>query len=381
MPGQTAVTPILYQNPSRTLTLLDIPTSMSLAQGTTDHPCADQIYASPPLKTPYPSTEPKSDKARAKVRQQNLLIEDGTNISDALLLQRLAEMKEQWHSKGEWCLPRKVSPFVVKRHGEKRKVNKLEGEEASIHTPGSVLPFDMNVDGNTLAPILNVEPNLEIPGSDVRVLRMDQPLILSSSSTPKTYTCSNIRQVINTLVHNPYATRLSLCLSDTNYTIPPGASFLLSKINEDTSPALSIAALTMYPDASESAGPGQFNFVLLDPPWQNRSVRRSASYDIRHSAGPMGVIRDVLEQHIAPGALVACWVTNNARSRELAREAFQVWDVDLLEEWVWLKTTDVGFSKYFLATHSCDCLDDRHVVGAFASCHISHKKHVFEDEF
>ncbi|KAM0795567.1 MT-A70 [Usnea florida] len=98
----------------------------------------------------------------------------------------------------------------------------------------------------------------------------------------------------------------------------------------------------MYPGSSATAGPGQFDLVLLDPPWENRSVRRSAKYDTVHESDPMAILRAMLGQHMAPGALVACWITNKASVRDIALESFQAWNVRLIGEWAWLKTTVCG---------------------------------------
>lgn len=103
-----------------------------------------------------------------------------------------------------------------------------------------------------------------------------------------------------------------------------------------------MAALTILPNPTAIAGPGQFDFTLLDPPWENRSVRRSAKYQTMNSSDPMTVLRGMLGQHIAPGGLVACWVTNKANTRDTALAAFEYWGVQLIEIWAWLKTTIHG---------------------------------------
>ncbi|KAL8821325.1 MAG: hypothetical protein Q9191_007334, partial [Dirinaria sp. TL-2023a] len=135
------------------------------------------------------------------------------------------------------------------------------------------------------------------------------------------------------------------------YLLPPQSTFLLSAIGPRTTSAFSTAALTLLPDSTPSAGPGQFDFVLLDPPWSNRSVRRSRRYSTMKSRGvesdcggmmdPMRAL-GMLGQHIAPGGLVGCWITNKPAVREAALAAFREWGVELVEEWVWLKVTSMG---------------------------------------
>ena len=61
------LSPILWQNEDRTVTLLDIPRSIAAAQGTRDCPFQDNLLSTKPLETPYTTNEPKSVAAKAKV--------------------------------------------------------------------------------------------------------------------------------------------------------------------------------------------------------------------------------------------------------------------------------------------------------------------------
>ena len=348
-------TPILYQNPDKTLTLLDIPMSIAHAQRTNHYAFHDRIYAAPPLHTPYPSTEPKTEKAKANVLRIKTLSDTHANPHteslsfQALLRQGLGEVATHWPSLRDWCLPRKVSPLTSEKQSKKPKADDSVDQAVStpmrdsVHASTAMLPashvgFEEEV--GSFASL--IEPDLKIPESEIGVRTIQEPLILSSEFPPEAYTCSSIRIVTNRLVRNPHLTPLSLQISNFCYKIPPNASFLLSKIGEPTTPTFSVAALTTYPDSSATAGPGQFDFVLLDPPWNNRSVRRSARYHTMRDSDPMAVLQAMLSQHIAPGALVACWITNKTIVRDAALEAFQAWDVQLIEEWAWLKITVDG---------------------------------------
>ena len=340
-------TPILYQNPSKTLTLLDIPTSIAQAQGTIDHPCNDHICASPPLQMPYPSTEPKSEKAKLNVLRTKHTCDADVGFPQTLLQQGLRDVAEHWGSGRDWSLPRRISPFTPKRQSKKRKADNDQvlspSKRDSIYASTAVSPsYEVETQENFGRLSSSVEPDFRLPKSEISIRSIEEPLILYSNSKPKAYTCSSMRIITNRLVHNPYPTPILLQYSGVKYRTPPNAKFLLSKISESTAPAFSMAALTTYPDSSATAGPGQFDFVLLDPPWENRSVRRSAKYETVHDSDPMVVLRAMLGQHMAPGALVACWITNKASVRDIALETFQAWDVRLFEEWAWLKTTVCG---------------------------------------
>ena len=340
------LTPILYQNSTKTLTLLDIPTSIAHAQGSTECPCTDQIYASPPPQEPYPSTEPKTEKAKANVLRMKTLSDADAEFPEALLQQGLREVAKNWPAEVDWCLPRKISTLRSDRQSKKRKADDYFTQVPSPQKSGhaSTAMWSASKVASEKLGLLSsrMEPDLKIPESEINDRSIKEALILSSESTPKAYICSNIRTITNRLVRNPYRIPLSLQCTGVNYKVAPYSKFLLSKIGEPTAPAFSMAALTTYPSSSATAGPGQFDFVLLDPPWDNRSVRRSARYDTMHNSDPMVVLQEMLGQHIAPGALLGCWITNKASVRDTVLEAFQSWDVQLIEEWVWLKTTVSG---------------------------------------
>lgn len=310
---------ILYQNSERTITLLDIPKSISLAQGTSASHCTQTIYSSPPVKTPYPSTEPKSEAAKANVMRR--MKTNLTECPEAFLLQALDEIKKNYD--GEWCLPRQVSSLVYS--GQKRK-RKLSHDQMAHDVVAAVEPvIEMllyeniwNRKASKISIVLNEHVVNEFP---------------------------NAQRIAHQFVHNPHSTPISLRVKSTAqaYRIPPESAFYLANINERNVTEFSTAARSFYPTPTASAGPGQFNLILLDPPWDNRSVRRSREYGTKcQSSDPLVGLRNMLGTHIAPEALIACWITNKASSREHAIKAFSTWGVELIEEWIWLKTTISG---------------------------------------
>ena len=329
-------TAILYQNADKTVTLLDIPKSVSLAQGTQKNPSSTQIYASQPLMEPYPTTEPKSEKAKANVLRTRSTCDPDVNFPDTLLYRALEEIAEHWE--GQWCLNRKVSLFATGRQSKKRKV-------AEAGLPALPSLAQNSSQDNVQEPHVStqkIEPVLRIPKALKKSRELRQPLTLSTDSSPGVHTNSNMRQMMNRLVFNPHAKPVHLHHAETRYVIPSKASFYLSTISEATATAFSMAAVTAYSSPSATAGRGQFDFILLDPPWENRSVRRSGKYDTGRGSHPVEVFSSTLGQHIGPKGFVACWVTNKFSVRVAALEAFAAWGVQLVEEWAWLKTTVHG---------------------------------------
>lgn len=316
---------ILYQNPERTIILLDIPKSISLATHGTTTNDGREIYSAAPPQVPYPSTEPKSEKAKANVmRMMGPSRMMPVRFPVTLLRDALAEANRSYC--GPWCLPRRIAPFVPPSRGEKKK-RKLKDEET--------------VDSGMISII---EPSLQIPTTDSRWKggRTRNPLALSKTHVSH---FPDIGATAHRLVHNPYSTPLLISIGPAahTYSIPPQAAFYLANISESSVSGFSSAAQSSLSTPTASAGPGQFDFILLDPPWDNSSVKRTGNYNtIRNSQDPMLALQDVLGKHLAPGGLVACWITNKEHARDCALAAFDSWGVDLVEEWAWLKTTVDG---------------------------------------
>lgn len=307
-PSSTTKSAILYQNPTKTITLFDIPFSISLAQGTNEHPSNAQIYSSPALPTPFLSTEPKSEKAKANV----LRMKGGTDAGfpEELLFEALKEIKSE--RKGTWCLQRDIRPSQNMSQDGKRK-------------------FDD-------------EPELIMHQASNEATRIQEPF--SICALPTAQFQITIKSLMNRLVYNPHSSSVSLVVEvpDATFNVPPKAGFFITTIALTAIPSFRKAASTFYPIPSLTAGPGQFDFILLDPPWNNRSVRRSANYEtlLPGQSEALEALCDIMGSHIAPGGLVACWITNKKSVKAVALNLLEAWDVELIEEWAWLKTTVEG---------------------------------------
>lgn len=322
-------TAILYQNLSKTVTLLDIPQSISLSQGTLMHPNQSlKIFSIPPLQTPFPSLEPKSEAARAKVIRAmgpNIEIE----FPSSLLHEALEEIKGNFKVKRDWCLPRHLSKELLESAQKLAK----SGHEDHIG--------DDKVTTVTKA----TEPGLHVFSTfngRQRKANSKSRLVLARYTVNR---FPNELDITSIPVHNPHPTPAQIMIESraTRHLVPPGAVFYSGNIDDSSASDFSIAAQSFFSTPSASAGPGQFDFVVLDPPWNNRSAKRSRRYDtMRQKRTPFDSLQDMLGKHIAPQGLIACWITNRAVVRKRALQAFEAWGVDLIEEWAWLKTTATG---------------------------------------
>jgi N6-adenosine-specific RNA methylase IME4 len=142
------------------------------------------------------------------------------------------------------------------------------------------------------------------------------------------------------------------------YIVPPMSSFVLC-----TLPLTKPERSTPIPGFSADH---RFNLILLDPPWPNRSVRRSGHYhthpyfgmeDLTQCLG--GILRVHSYVHgDTPGtktlpdhhpyasqsreSIAAIWVTNSERSRKAAYDSLRGAGFRICEEWIWIKTTTDG---------------------------------------
>ncbi|KAL8709054.1 MAG: hypothetical protein Q9225_007511 [Loekoesia sp. 1 TL-2023] len=319
---------ILYQTEDKTTTLVDIPSSISEAQGTPDNPCMDMLWSPPPLEKPYPSIEPNSHKAKQKV-QASLHLGDliQSTFPQDLLVQGLADIRAA--CAGRFCAKRKFA--------NQQPASKVQDQiKSGTPQPGEGIMEE------TVTVACHADRGFVIGP----VFQPRKPLFLPSSATSDGYEAVRMTDVVSRVVSNPFVQPTQLLVLDTaqKYKIPPLSTFMLSKVGQQEASLFSSAAYKLLPEPSISAAPGQFDFILLDPPWENRSVRRSKNYETQRKANddPMDVLQEMLEKHIAPNGLVACWITNKKRVRDAALQVFQAWGVELVEEWAWLKATVHG---------------------------------------
>ncbi|KAH8018939.1 hypothetical protein HPB51_014005 [Rhipicephalus microplus] len=85
-----------------------------------------------------------------------------------------------------------------------------------------------------------------------------------------------------------------------------------------------------------------FDFILLDPPWANKSARRKRAYSMLPRRQLLSSVP--LKRLASPqGCLVAVWcTTNGAHLRFVARELLPSWGLTYLATWYWVKVTKHG---------------------------------------
>ncbi|XP_073343957.1 N(6)-adenine-specific methyltransferase METTL4 [Pagrus major] len=109
------------------------------------------------------------------------------------------------------------------------------------------------------------------------------------------------------------------------YVIPPDTGFLLSDFTR-------IQPLVHYGRT--------FDLIVMDPPWENKSVKRSR----RYSSLPSTQLKRLPIPLLAsPNCLVVTWVTNRPSHLRFVRdELYPHWGVEVVAEWFWVKVTSCG---------------------------------------
>ncbi|KAM4718400.1 N(6)-adenine-specific methyltransferase METTL4 [Anableps anableps] len=109
------------------------------------------------------------------------------------------------------------------------------------------------------------------------------------------------------------------------YIIPPNTAFLLSDFTR-VQPLVQCGK--------------RFDLIVIDPPWENKSVKRSRRYSSLPSSQLKRLPIPLLG---APGCLVVTWVTNRPSHLRFVRdELYPHWGVEVVAEWFWVKVTTSG---------------------------------------
>jgi len=275
--------PLIYLD--ETVALIDIPASIAHAQGTSEHPFRHVLLSRQPIEQPFPNNEPKTEKSKQRVLERNPELVEAPEYR-ALIEDALRKLHEC--NQRPFCLPRKSDP-ETEPHKRKQEPNH-KGERKHKSTK------------------------------------------LDSALSTTNYAESDREAACHEKKHDFSKSGER----SAKFFIPPNASFIVGNVESD-------------PQANrkvwKSAIP-KFDFILLDPPWPNRSAERKLSYSVygnmTETDRMLRNLRVLLEPRIKDFTYVALWVTNNANVRKSATKFLESLRVKIIEEWVWVKTTKNG---------------------------------------
>jgi N6-adenosine-specific RNA methylase IME4 len=316
--------PILWENEDRTVVLIDIPRSISAAQGNDDFLCSDSLLSTEPAQQPFVTNEPRTAASKARLAGNTTDVVVHSEYQ-SLLQAALRVVKDSYQ--GDWCLSR---PFVTTSTNElgikrkRRKEDTVADDSPTKQETTFEPPHDLFSRGSA---IYSLSRECEECPSD------HSSFHANCGASPKQFDISypSIDQDPQTY----------------SFRIPPDATFSLSNCSQPRSFMNSIRNQAQAHDT-----PRHFDIILLDPPWPNRSVKRARKTPGTSYATPT-TLDDVYQLLIgmdvdtlmAEDCLVGIWITNKPSIRELVLGEdgiFAIWGLELEEEWVWLKTTAKG---------------------------------------
>jgi N6-adenosine-specific RNA methylase IME4 len=346
---------ILFERKNK-IYVLDIPYSIALAQGRTtpckksEPPTAEsssktqeikprrkQLLSCSPAKEPFPSTEPKKPSARTKVLESTPVSE--RRFHSELILPLVKDSLEAIQAGIEsdrWCLTRAVPC-----------------EEVHKYRVPDQPPSGKRRRGNDSTSLQ--------PGPDGHARTLDEPPMILSPAAPNIF--ESLSEL--TVAKNSSAEAAVIQIGTSHetmgeYLVPPESCFILCELPIFKGPDCHAADEPPIPGLSQ-----KFNLILMDPPWPNRSVRRSGHYTTNHYS-EMDILtegmREILRTHSyccgdipqelaatqsessipSQQSIAAIWITNAEKSRKAAYHAMSDAGFNVCEEWIWVKTTQNG---------------------------------------
>ena len=297
---------IIYESSSACLT--DIPASLQDAQAS-----AVRVLSCIPPETPYPSTEPKGDKlrqARERVDPRQLASDQQRAIFIAQALTEIDSRLNSTQHETPWCYSR----FTRDPDPEIDETGSASGHR---------------------------EPSLQFQvhfRSESRV-----PIVLSTDGYSNDF--ETVDDIAGLCVTNPNRRLAVMKVGQSRFLIPPRSTFVLSDIAGFV-PHLSHSARMLLCQPQPT-----LDLIVMDPPWSNRSVRRSHKYrttEQQRADDPFLQSLPIIEQSLHHDGLVAIWVTNKPAIQEQVVSSLGDLGFSLRAEWVWIKITKHGQPVYDL---------------------------------
>lgn len=140
----------------------------------------------------------------------------------------------------------------------------------------------------------------------------------------------DVLDVFNSWIRNPSDICKLLTLEKMHtFLIPPRSQFYMSDM-----------ATSMTQLVAEAERVGGFDFVVMDPPWPNKSVHRSGRYETQDI---YDLFQIPMPKIMSCSCLVAIWVTNKPKFRRfITQKLFKKWKIKEIGTWLWIKVTTEG---------------------------------------
>lgn len=248
------------------------------------------------------------------------------------------------HHTGAWSKPRPFTRIEPRKRKRKRRVL----EDVDVDEPPSAeyakdqATEPANLPEELLQSLVQQPRTYSATAQQTAVPgdRTSQSEGVPDSPTAWTNVFTNPSQTSAHLILTRTITPPSMPDHPLHFTIPPCSSFLLGDCTDSTT----FHAILR---SSHAALASKFDFILLDPPWPNKSVLRKQNYS---TAASMPALRSLLSDMglstlLAEDGVVGVWTTHKRAVRDFVLGVggfFEGLGIDLVEEWVWVKVTTSG---------------------------------------
>ena len=143
-----------------------------------------------------------------------------------------------------------------------------------------------------------------------------------------------VRSLVRKLEENSYDfTNLipldseSVGQNDNHFVIPENSRFVLNNISSEVLRNLN----------------SKFDIILMDPPWENKHVKRERQRGKGYETLPNDFISSLpIEELLNDHGIVFIWCTHSERHKQAILDWFNRWHIKLLATWSWLKVTRMG---------------------------------------
>ncbi|KAL2085321.1 hypothetical protein ACEWY4_018641 [Coilia grayii] len=255
---------------------------------------------------PYITSKPTADNEKTKTSTDNLKTPSGVDVQ-----KRRGRKRKRNLNQGE--LDSQVYHDQVRLLVQEGTKSLVEvGQTLGYMTGAAFEGITKTPQDCHLADMCDMAKSLALDGGDDAV-------------APQSVWHDEALDLFSRMTENPLDQSCEVTLMGERYLIPSRSKFLLSDITR-IQPLLNCGET--------------FDLIVLDPPWENKSVKRSSRYNFLPSSQLKQLPVDLLS---SPECLVVTWVTNRPRHlRFVKEELYPHWGVKLLAEWLWVKVTQAG---------------------------------------
>ncbi|KAL4236193.1 Methyltransferase-like protein 4 [Mactra antiquata] len=133
------------------------------------------------------------------------------------------------------------------------------------------------------------------------------------------------QRIVNNIIENDSQQSVVLKYINHQYIVPHCSSFLMTDIHN----------LKIF-----SKDLGRYDLIVMDPPWENKSVKRKKMY---YTLDNEMLLDMPLDELMLPGCVLVVWVTNKQKHIKFVQdELFRKFGIEYIGRWYWLKVTKSG---------------------------------------